>query len=563
MAANLADPETTLNIYQGILAEDFRWLLLTYSKNVYDKLSFCSHGSQGLAEFKKAIINPDEVYIGFYRLDIRGKPGYVLVNYVPQEVTGVQRARALVHSRRLGTLFIVRQTTLTIDSLANLTEHSLIQALSSSENPLTIEVAPNTSQSSTMSSKGLPGSPYSSHSSTESFRAPDSPLMKTAAKFSKFLRKKKFSGETVDSPPPPPPPKDIYALQQSHARFMSTQALTGAEYPAGPRAGLRRHRGNSFSEFAVLYQEPDSDESEAEAPHFPVQSRPGPSVAPRSLVAPLTLPSKWARNQSKSMFMDPAERERRRISEQKRKEEERERARREQEERELRLQRKREEALQEEREEEERRRASLEEDLRRAAVVRQQKEELERIAEERRQWVLEEKRRQERERRLEEHRRLEEWRRMQVQLAEDTARREKEARARDEEEKKARIKEVETKVKEGVQADAEVTGWVSIQMNDSLAWKRRYYRFTQGHVSFFRGPKDAPEQVLDKILLRSRVSGLREWDQGYDELEAIPHSFAVEFFDDRSPWSLFADTEEEKFKLMGLFHFAAGLTNES
>jgi MAP7 domain-containing protein 1 len=42
-----------------------------------------------------------------------------------------------------------------------------------------------------------------------------------------------------------------------------------------------------------------------------------------------------------------------------------------------------------------------------------------------------------------------------------------------------------------------------------------------------------------------RVKTIREPSEGYDELEAIPHSFAVEFIDD-GPWCFFADTAEDK-----------------
>jgi len=43
----------------------------------------------------------------------------------------------------------------------------------------------------------------------------------------------------------------------------------------------------------------------------------------------------------------------------------------------------------------------------------------------------------------------------------------------------------------------------------------------------------------------SYVRGLREWNEGYEELEAIPHSFAVEL-EDGAPWLFFADSAEDK-----------------
>ena len=42
------------------------------------------------------------------------------------------------------------------------------------------------------------------------------------------------------------------------------------------------------------------------------------------------------------------------------------------------------------------------------------------------------------------------------------------------------------------------------------------------------------------------MRGLREWNEGYEDLKAIPFSFAVEFNGEREPWSMFSDSEEEK-----------------
>ena len=44
------------------------------------------------------------------------------------------------------------------------------------------------------------------------------------------------------------------------------------------------------------------------------------------------------------------------------------------------------------------------------------------------------------------------------------------------------------------------------------------------------------------------MTAIKEPNEGYDELEAIPHSFAVEFSDD-SPWCMYADSEEEKVRM--------------
>lgn len=51
--------------------------------------------------------------------------------------------------------------------------------------------------------------------------------------------------------------------------------------------------------------------------------------------------------------------------------------------------------------------------------------------------------------------------------------------------------------------------------------------------------------MVDRLDVRGAVKGLKEPKDGYEDLEAIPFSFAVEF-KDRGPWSMFADSEEEK-----------------
>src|SRR6266436_5899366 len=61
---------------------------------------------------------------------------------------------------------------------------------------------------------------------------------------------------------------------------------------------------------------------------------------------------------------------------------------------------------------------------------------------------------------------------------------------------------------------------------------------------------------MDSIELRGRVSALREWHEGYEELEAIDYSFALEFKDGQGPWSMFCDSEEDKVRALLVSHTA-------
>jgi hypothetical protein len=67
------------------------------------------------------------------------------------------------------------------------------------------------------------------------------------------------------------------------------------------------------------------------------------------------------------------------------------------------------------------------------------------------------------------------------------------------------------------------------------------------HSSLTRGAAyQDTHQVLDAIELYGKVKRIKEWNEGYEYLEAIPHSFIIEYVDDREPWLMFADSEEEK-----------------
>lgn len=56
-------------------------------------------------------------------------------------------------------------------------------------------------------------------------------------------------------------------------------------------------------------------------------------------------------------------------------------------------------------------------------------------------------------------------------------------------------------------------------------------------------------QALDELELRGHVRAVRDWYEGYEELKAIPFSFAIEFKDDRGSWAMFTDSEEDKVSI--------------
>ncbi|KAF8998606.1 hypothetical protein BDQ17DRAFT_1505172 [Cyathus striatus] len=162
------------------------------------------------------------------------------------------------------------------------------------------------------------------------------------------------------------------------------------------------------------------------------------------------------------------------------------------------------------------------------------------------------------EERMREHLRLEKWRKEQAALAAEVAREAAEARQHEEAERKKKIQLVEAIVKCNSKVETLFNGWVTMQLHNSLVWKRRFYKVEGDTIYFYRSPEDT-NQALDETKLPGNVRGLKEWKDGYEHLEAIPHSFVIEFTGDRDAWLMYADSEEEKFKVLGVIHHAARL----
>ena len=208
-----------------------------------------------------------------------------------------------------------------------------------------------------------------------------------------------------------------------------------------------------------------------------------PSSPPQQALPALPLGGKWA-----PRAPDFEERLRQRKEAEKRRKEEEQEALRQEKVRQEEARKRKEDQRREEIEEDERKRMDLEDELRRAAQERKLKEQIEKHEEERKRLELEERKRLDRERRMEEHKRLEEWRREQVKLAEEVARKAEEGRKKEEFERKRKIALAEAKVKNGRCVESLTTGWVTMQTNNSVTWKRRFYKFIGTAVYFYRSP---------------------------------------------------------------------------
>lgn len=213
-----------------------------------------------------------------------------------------------------------------------------------------------------------------------------------------------------------------------------------------------------------------------------------------------------------------------------------------------------------EREEEEERKAVLQEELRAAALRKARLEREEREIEEQRSQELRERKQLEKERRLRYTKEMERWRAEQVQRVESQCSEKEEERRRSAEGRRMRIARMNEEVFSASRAD-KMKGWVTVQPPNMLAWKRRYFTFEMGHAEskmlLSRNPKEIATP-LDVLPLDGRIDALAEWYEGFEELEAIPHSFAVRFVDGVE-WRMFADSAEEKDRLLVLLSEAAGI----
>ncbi|CAG8733189.1 15832_t:CDS:2 [Acaulospora morrowiae] len=115
MSCDLSDPAIGEAYEEIVNGQETNWLILGYHES-RDKISLYSKGTGGLDELRGNL--KDEVLYGFLRIENR----YVLFTYVSEAVSGVRRARALVHGRAVGALFKAHQVTINASTPTDLTE---------------------------------------------------------------------------------------------------------------------------------------------------------------------------------------------------------------------------------------------------------------------------------------------------------------------------------------------------------------------------------------------------------------------------------------------------------
>ncbi|KAG2178674.1 hypothetical protein INT44_001827 [Umbelopsis vinacea] len=124
MSCNLQDPKI-LEAYSEIIDyEPTDWLILGYN-DTRDVISLYNKGTNGLRDHLR-----EEVLFGFLRLDDR----FILITYISEQVSGVRRARALVHGRAVATMMPVHNAQMTATMPSELSDTNINTKLKVGEN---------------------------------------------------------------------------------------------------------------------------------------------------------------------------------------------------------------------------------------------------------------------------------------------------------------------------------------------------------------------------------------------------------------------------------------------
>ncbi|KAG0322325.1 hypothetical protein BGZ97_007413 [Linnemannia gamsii] len=149
MSCDLTDP-AILEAYQDIISgTPTNWLILGYH-DTRDKISLYSRGTGGIDELTSNL--KEEVLYGFVRIEDR----FALLAYVSEQVSGLRRARALVHGKAVGALFKASSVQINTSSLAELTEERVRTRLGLIDGPPTPEASSPVMPSTPVAPTGSP-----------------------------------------------------------------------------------------------------------------------------------------------------------------------------------------------------------------------------------------------------------------------------------------------------------------------------------------------------------------------------------------------------------------------
>ncbi|RHZ53887.1 hypothetical protein Glove_433g9 [Diversispora epigaea] len=222
MSCDLTDPEISV-AYEAITSgQDTNWLILGYH-DTRDKISLYSKGSGGLEELRNNL--KEEVLYGFLRIENR----FVLLTYVSEAVSGVRRARALVHGRAVGALFKAHQIQISASTPNDLTEANVRNRLKLGE-PSERPISPSPQTPKRIQNLGNPPS---------STNTPPSPSSST--NLSRSIAPQP-EVEVDDSAPPSQQQQQQQQLQQQQQEAERRAAVEEAERQAREKGEREQRR---------------------------------------------------------------------------------------------------------------------------------------------------------------------------------------------------------------------------------------------------------------------------------------------------------------------------------
>ncbi|KAF8308325.1 hypothetical protein DL93DRAFT_2171177 [Clavulina sp. PMI_390] len=503
MSADLSDPNI-VEKYKDITSftSPTNWLLLSYGQS-RDKLSLYASGEGGIGELRPKL--QGDVFFALVRED----RSFILISFVPEDISGVRRARALVHARAVGSLFKAHHAAWTITKADMLTEEAVRAKLklpadgASSPNP-SQTVPSNFPPLQYTNGRQVSGSPQQLAS------PPTSPNGNRKRMVSDQISlHSNSSAPTRDLPPTPTiviPPKTGNGSSITGPRT-PTSVVTPTKVPLPPS----RQPSGSAS-----YLSPTSSPT--------VLAYPTPRTAAQEQAA-----------QSRAKWAIELETERRVLQRQRSRLEMQREAEAEQQalydaERSARLKQEREDAMRAEMDEDDRRKAIEQEHARKLAAERAAEEQRRRDEVAQKKAMEAQRRREEVAARIKREREAEEER---ERLALEKQKEEEASLA-----SKREIQQQFTNVRGG--GSIILTGNVTTQAHDSLYWRRRYFELSSQGMAFYKS-SDTLSNRLDLLPLDGKARAITE---KHDELQSIPHSFAIEFHD--GTMQLFCDTADDK-----------------
>ena len=342
-------------------------------------------------------------------------------------------------------------------------------------------------------------------------------------------------------PPPPPPPKDkrsnrTYSLYGAHGEWDDVRYAVmaspisespTAQSPPGLSDGVIviSRQVRSPPDYSSLPPIPD----EMGVVHRPSSPRVPPkasTVAPHSRSATSRIPIAASRvtpaQRRVATISTPEEADLRRREAQRRKEQEEQEAAREEALRQARLKQEKQQEMLEAEREEAARKAALEQELRHAAEERRKRLAIEQEAEALSNMVAAERKRQEKERRRQEALKQQQLR---AELEERRRSQERERmswRERIVRERRARVAKLEAqKTKNSRGLTVLLTGWLTVQSEDYLSYKRRYFQLREDALLLY---KDAEVSSIDQCLTCPLILKCPGRFEAAGDDSAFPHS---------------------------------------